>query len=325
MNIINTNLISVIIPVYNIEKYLSRCITSVVNQTYKNLEIILVDDGSTDGSAKICDEWAQKDERIKVFHIGNDGVSAARNLGIDNSNGDYICFVDSDDWLECDMIEFLLEKAVKYDSDITRCSYFTELMNGAGSPLVPDEISEFPTRNEIICELISKGVIAGAIWNKLYKRSAIGDTRFDINLKYGEDLYFNYRIYNKNLSASFFNEPKYHYFLRTGSVTNSEFGDTAFHLLQVKQKIYEEERDNTETSKTVFKRYILIAFITLSGVISNLDKPQMREKYKEIRCSILNNKSEILFGEFNIREKAKTLMLWLFPSIYNKIIIADKG
>lgn len=319
------NLVSVIIPVCNVEKYIDKCLSSVVNQTYKNLEIIIIDDGSTDASPALCDKWAEKDERIKVFHIKNDGVSAARNMGLDKSNGDYICFADSDDWIECDMIEFLLTKAVENDADIIRCSYFTEHMNGNGNPLIPDEISTFPTRNEIICELVEHGVIAGAIWNKLYKRSAVGDTRFNTNYRYGEDLFFNYEIYNKNIKAAFYGEPKYHYLLRTGSVTNSEFSEKDLDLLKVKKKILESEKDNGETSKTVIKRYILLAFITLSGTISNFDKPHMKEEYKEIRRSILSFKSNILFGNYDIREKIKTIMLWLFPKIYNKIIIAGKG
>lgn len=302
-----------------------KCLASVVNQTYHNLEIILIDDGSTDNSSAICDKWAEKDKRIKVFHIENNGVSAARNLGIDKASGDYIYFADSDDWLEEDMIEFLLTKSIENNADITRCSYFTELMSGEGRPLVPDEMSEFPTRNELICELLVHGVIAGAIWNKLYKRTIIGDTRFGIDYRYGEDLLFNYEIYNKNVKVAFYNEAKYHYLLRSGSVTNSEFSDTAFDLLEVKKKILEAEKENPETSRIALKRYILLAFITLSGVVSNLEKSGMEEKYSEIRKEILKFRKNVFFGNYDIREKIKIAVLWLFPHIYNKIIIADKG
>ena len=103
-------LISVIVPVYKVEQYLDRCLQSIVNQTYKNLEIILVDDGSPDNCPQICDEWAKRDKRIKVIHTQNRGVSTARNIGIDVANGQYIGFVDSDDWIEEDMYEFLLKK-----------------------------------------------------------------------------------------------------------------------------------------------------------------------------------------------------------------------
>ena len=116
-----TDKISVIVPVYNVEDYLDRCINSIVKQTYKNLEIILVDDGSTDSSYKICNEWAKKDERIKVLHNKNEGVSKARNVGIDASTGDFIAFVDSDDYIEETMFEKLLDKQKTNNSDIVFC------------------------------------------------------------------------------------------------------------------------------------------------------------------------------------------------------------
>ena len=117
-------LISVIIPVYNVEKYLRRCIDSVINQTYKNLEIIIVDDGSTDNSSNICDEYTNKDSRVKVVHKENGGLSSARNVGIELAKGDLIAFVDSDDYIELEMYEKLKENMDKYDSDIAICQYY---------------------------------------------------------------------------------------------------------------------------------------------------------------------------------------------------------
>ena len=117
------SLISVIVPVYNVENYLDKCIESIVNQTYKNLEIILVDDGSLDSSSKICDEWAVKDNRIKVIHKTNGGVSSARNEGLKNANGDFIAFVDSDDWLELNMYEKLISKQKETNTDIVFSGY----------------------------------------------------------------------------------------------------------------------------------------------------------------------------------------------------------
>ena len=120
----NIDLISIIIPVYNVEQYLSRCIDSVINQTYKNLEIILIDDGSTDDSGEICDEYALKDNRIKVMHKQNGGVSSARNEGLDISKGNYIGFIDSDDFIEKDMYEFLYDLLTKNNCDISCCNKF---------------------------------------------------------------------------------------------------------------------------------------------------------------------------------------------------------
>ena len=118
-------MISVIIPVYNVEPYLRKCLDSVVNQTYRNLEILVIDDGSTDGSGAICDEYAS-DRRMRIFHTENRGLSCARNLGLDEAKGEWIGFVDSDDWIEPDMYEALLKKAEETGADIVECGVFRE-------------------------------------------------------------------------------------------------------------------------------------------------------------------------------------------------------
>ncbi|MBR1540013.1 MAG: glycosyltransferase [Clostridia bacterium] len=117
-------LISIIVPVYKVEKYLDKCINSIVSQTYKNLEVILVDDGSPDSCGKMCDEWTQKDTRIKVIHKENGGLSDARNFGLDCAKGKYIQFVDSDDYIEKDMIEFLYKNLKENNADISICSNY---------------------------------------------------------------------------------------------------------------------------------------------------------------------------------------------------------
>ena len=118
--------ISIIVPVYNAEKYLVECLNSLVEQTYKNIEIILIDDGSIDNSAKICDEYAKKDERIKVVHQKNSGVSVARNNGLDMHTGDYVMFVDSDDWIELNTCEILINNIISNDKDILIYNYYLE-------------------------------------------------------------------------------------------------------------------------------------------------------------------------------------------------------
>ena len=126
-------LISVIVPVYNVEKYLDKCVQSIVNQTYKNLEIILVDDGSTDHCPALCDEWAKKDERIQVIHKKNGGLSSARNTAIDVISGEYVIFVDSDDWIDLDMIASMLEFAETNDADIVSGGFYFESTDGTSS------------------------------------------------------------------------------------------------------------------------------------------------------------------------------------------------
>ena len=128
--------VSVIIPIYNSEKYLHECLDSVINQTYKDIEIILVDDGSTDKSSSICDEYAKKDERIKVFHTSNNGPSHARNIGIDNATGEYIVFQDSDDYIELNMIEDTVKEALKSDSDLVISGHKTFFEEERKKPII---------------------------------------------------------------------------------------------------------------------------------------------------------------------------------------------
>lgn len=126
----NKSIISVVIPIYNMEKYLNKCIESVINQTYRNLEILLIDDGSTDNSPGMCDEWAKKDNRIKVFHKTNGGLSDAKNYGIEHASGKFIGFVDSDDWIDKNMYYNLINGCIKYKKDIGCCNKIRVFNNG---------------------------------------------------------------------------------------------------------------------------------------------------------------------------------------------------
>ena len=151
--------ISVVVPVYNVEEYLDQCVESLVGQTYKNLEVILVDDGSPDNCPAMCDEWAERDNRIKVIHKENGGVSSARNAALDIASGDYIGFVDSDDWIEPDMYEILIKNAKKYDADISRCAGLFDYC---------DRSEEY---NEVSSCTVYKGkdeLIKSIIWNDIF-------------------------------------------------------------------------------------------------------------------------------------------------------------
>lgn len=191
----NHPLVSVIIPVYNVEKYLNECLDSVVNQTYKNLEIILVNDGSTDRSGNICDEYASGDTRIKVIHKKNSGVSAARNVGIEHSNGEYITFVDSDDFIDTKAIEHLVENAKKYNSDITIGDHIVYHSNGyqvchsAEDIMVNSSFDVKTVSADTIYKLLTQ---LSSACTKLYKKSLITKNHiiFPVNIKIGEDFEF---------------------------------------------------------------------------------------------------------------------------------------
>ena len=170
--------ISIIVPVYNVEQYLERCVESLINQTHKNIEIILVDDGSKDNSGKLCDELAQRDSRIVVYHKENGGLSGARNYGIDKATSDYVGFVDSDDFVDEDMYEILLSNLLKYDSEISFC----RLNDVYNDEITKDNTENKPylmTSEQAIKMVLEAKVFSVTAVNKLYKKSLFDQIRFD--------------------------------------------------------------------------------------------------------------------------------------------------
>lgn len=214
------NLISVIVPVYNVEKYLDRCVSSIVNQTYGNLEIILVDDGSPDNCPAMCDAWAKKDSRIKVIHKQNGGLSDARNAGMAIVAGEYISFVDSDDWIHPEYIHFLHQACVEHNSLIAACdvqlAYESEQYGFSAN-----SYSSHPCSTAQAMEsLITGRQFRAVAWNKLYHRSTLKGEFFPVG-KYHEDEFFTYRILHKAPMLSYVDIPLYFYFQRSGSIMNS--------------------------------------------------------------------------------------------------------
>lgn len=190
----STPLISVIMPVYKVEAYLDTCVQSLVDQTYQNLEIILVDDGSPDRSGELCDRWAKKDPRIRVIHKQNSGPSDARNAGLEIANGEYIGYADSDDILHPEMYERLLSVMEKEQADIVECNY-QEFYDGTtpGFPSAEEKISVFAPK-DALSHLIATGTFRYLVWNKLYRRSSIGNLRF-LSGKIHEDVFYVFEVF----------------------------------------------------------------------------------------------------------------------------------
>lgn len=183
-------LISVIVPVYKVEPYLDKCVSSIVNQTYKNLEIILVDDGSPDNCPAMCDAWAEKDNRIRVIHQKNQGGGAARNAGLDFASGGLIAFVDSDDYIAPDMYAHLYE-LLKAGADIAECSYVE--VAGDDAVFACGYETRSYTAQEAMAEHIRDRVFRQLIWNKLYRRQMVDGARFPTSKKI-DDEFFTYRV-----------------------------------------------------------------------------------------------------------------------------------
>ncbi len=206
-------MISVIVPVYNVEPYLRKCLDSVINQTYKDMEILIVDDGSTDGSGDICDEY-KADKRVRVFHTENRGLSCARNVGLDNAKGDWIGFVDSDDWIEPEMYELLIKGAEETGADIVECGIFTEYTTRTYQcPAIQRTVCE----TEAIEALIRRE-IKNQVWNKIWKEECFADIRFPEGRNY-EDISTVYKIVQKARVTGIKGE-YYHWRQRANSITH---------------------------------------------------------------------------------------------------------
>lgn len=214
-------LISVIIPVYKVEEYLDRCVSSVVNQTYKNLEIILVDDGSPDKCPKMCDKWAEKDSRIKVIHKENGGAGQARNVGISASKGNIIAFLDSDDFLSCEMYECLISY-INDEVDIVECGYVETYMDDV--TFDDADNPQFKTYDNItaMSEHIKDRMFRQVIWNKLYKRDIIEDVYFPVG-KLIDDEFWTYRAISNAKKLARTNLKLYAYRQQNESVMHQSF------------------------------------------------------------------------------------------------------
>ncbi|MCZ6161767.1 glycosyltransferase family 2 protein [Campylobacter ureolyticus] len=211
-------LISVVVPVYNVEKYLKKCIQSIIDQTYKNLEIILVDDGSNDNSGKICDEFAQKDNRIKVIHKINGGQADARNKALDIMNGEWVVFVDSDDFIEKFHIGNLYFQAIKNNSDICVCGFNIVDENYKIIQIIKVKFSD-SLNGDLSFKYSLNSKIDPSLWNKIFKSSLFENTRF-VNGIYYEDRELIHRIFYKADKVSFLNSESYFYLERVGSTMN---------------------------------------------------------------------------------------------------------
>lgn len=214
--------ITVIIPVYNVEKYISKCLETILKQTYKNIEIILIDDGTKDNSGVICDDYAKKDSRIKVIHQENQGLSGARNTGLKKATGDYIFFLDSDDFVDEKMLEEMLLALKKNNADIVECG--TIYCKEDETYIKENTKNEAKVyKNEYqIKELISSGDITTTSWGKLYKRNLFKDFEFPLG-KYHEDLFTTYKLLHISKKIVILDKGFYYYRQVNGSIMNSKF------------------------------------------------------------------------------------------------------
>lgn len=302
------NTVTVIIPVYNAEKYLVECIDSVIGQTYKKLQIILVDDGSNDSSGQICDQYQKKDSRIEVIHQKNSGVSSARNTGLHHASGDYVTLIDSDDIINEQMIEILVEKATKNDLDIVATPLSRSRSVLKKSEIDSVRLYSFETiTDEEFSDLLSQELLCG-ISGKLYKCRFLEDKRFRLGQQWGEDLCFNLKLLEKKPIIGCSDDSLYYYRATQGSLSvgfkKNKYDDFIYTYRNLFAYICEKKFLNGSTM-AVFERRIAADWAWWIEQIKNAP-----EKYRTIDLlNLLEIKNDDCILEEHIMKGITSLKL----------------
>lgn len=312
------NKISIIIPVYNVENYIERCIDSLISQSYINLEIILVDDGSTDKSGEICDRYAVVDNRIKVIHIKNSGRGEARNIGLSQANGQYIGFVDSDDWVEKDLYKYMIENIEETKADISICAYY-ECLDDIKNKKMLYEKSFVCTGKEALHYTMSNVIgvywFNIAIWNKLYKKAVVENIRFR-GREY-EDIMYNAEVIYGARNVSYINKCLYNYRLsRTGSIITEGFQRKTIEFeMKFKEERVEFFKRNNEIKLARDAEAVVIHDKLLYYAFMSLSKDNFSEYIRKYKVD-LRKCGFIADTKTNIA----LLIFKCFPRLWIKII-----
>lgn len=300
--------ISIIVPVFKVESYIHKCIKSILVQTFTDLELILVDDGSPDNCGKICDKYANNDSRVKVIHKENGGLSSARNAGLDIARGDYIGFVDSDDWIESGMYKLLYEMCITNNCEIANCSsiihYENKTVKNGGHQLT------IHSRNQAMKAMLEGELYDEVVWTKLIKRSLLENIRFPIGVIY-EDTAFTYQVIHKSNKVSSIGVPMYHYLKRENSTMDLAIKNIKIDAVLIYDEMYKfmdlYYRDLAElvTLKLVNSAMSVLNLITFS------EKPQCYKKEYFMVTAIMN---KYFHETLKLKELPKTVKVLLTAS-----------
>ena len=303
--------VSVIIPVYNTEKYLASCVDSVLKQVGVSLEIILVDDGSTDTSASICDSYAQQHDNIKVLHIHNSGPATAKNEGLHIAQGNYIALTDSDDKMEPQMLQKMVSAGYEHNADIICCNYKQIDEQGRGSHLNSTNQQYVLNHEEGLIHFFSKNKIYSQCWTKLYKRQMLLEHHIenDPGLRTDEDFIFNIRAFTKAKTTVIVDEPLYEYTHREGSLAHayfkshiSQYIDNRIKRVQVTQEAVKAESESVKEWSTV---HIIMYYNELLGKVALFPEYYSDRRIKEIFRFIRRNR-ELLNRHYRLCGFSKT-------------------
>ena len=312
------DLISVIIPVYKVEKYLCRCVDSVLEQTYTNMEIILVDDGSPDNCPVMCDEYARQDSRVKVIHQENAGLSGARNAGIDMAQGQWLAFVDSDDYLAADFLERLYQACVDTGSSLSVCRW--EYVRGETIPEHGPGETRVYTGREMLANLyVPDGAYFVVAWNKLYRKELFEDIRYPLG-RIHEDEATTYRIYDKVKKAAYVDRSLYGYFVTPVSITRGFNPKRMDWVTAVAERLdFFEQKGYAELMVPGLQALADGSIDIWFGLRDQL--PGSEKQQEEIRTLIREGLRRVKkYGKFPLRTEIGYRLFLTWPGLYRRLL-----
>lgn len=311
-------LVTIIVPIYNVEDYLEDCITSLIRQTYSNIEIILVDDGSTDRCPQICDEYLKKDRRIKVIHKKNGGLSDARNIGLESAKGRYVSFVDSDDWIELTMIQHLYETCIDFNAQIACCGRYITDGNSVVTSKFKGDRRAFSSKRAIEEAMLGSSIDVAA-WDKLYHVDVFKDIRYPVG-ENNEDIATFYKIFNNAEIIAHCGTCEYYYRNRPGSITKLNYRKRD-------RQIIFKNLDNLETfinekypeNIYAFERYkVMNIYFLLNKYIKSYVMIDNEEYLLLIKN--FNKYKKSFFKDKNMNNKDKFIACLILCRLYDKYL-----
>ena len=319
--VISDKLISIIVPVYNVEKYLKKGVYSILNQSYKNLEVILVNDGSTDNSGKICDELSREDSRIKVYHKDNGGLSDARNYGVAKANGEYVGFVDSDDYIDQYMYENLYKAIRKYNTQIAECGITRVYKNNKLRPHYDgEEYSLVVDREGYLKEYLENRKVYGAAVCKLLSIDLAKVLKFPDGKVY-EDVFYTLELLKKVDKYTLISGNYYYYYIRGNSITTKTFSSRDMDYIEIIDKIGEYTLNNyTKLKEKLFIRQGF-AYLSIFNQIIQLNDYRQIPEYSILIGKLKNIRSNIIFNKLAPKSlKIAIILLNINEGLYKKVL-----
>lgn len=310
--------VTVVMPIYNVRPWMERAVDSVLGQTYRNIEVLLVDDGSTDGCGELCDRYAGQDPRVRVIHQANRGLSSVRNVGISQAAGDFLCFVDGDDYIELDTLEMQVNNIRKYGAEIACCGFYLETEDGKKTP-------QDGTESVLVCtgaegkEHLLKGHFAfPSMCNKLYARRLFPYMKNDETIRYTEDYLANYFTLPQARCIVVEDRCKYHYVQRRGSYVLAKLNEGQFDALRVSEIVMEGEKDHPELLPYCTRRRLVIVLSLVNRIIKS---GSFRERRASLEQEFLRHKKEILTsGLYGRKERFAARLMALSPALYGAVV-----